>query len=607
MKGLRRFVRNALALVALLHGADLASAGVLYVNANLATGTNDGSSWADAYRGRLGLQAALTAAAPGNGAQIWVAAGVYAPAGPSGDRNTSFALKNGVAVYAGFSGVETSLAQRNPAANLTILTGDLNANDPANGFPSGNDNSAHVVRADNCDPSALIDGFVIRQGDARSIGTISPVDREDGAGMLIVGGSPTVLSCVFTLNSANASGGGLCVDAAAPTIRDCTFINNRAFQRGSGAANLRVASGLFENCRFEANTGNMGGGFFNGKRIPADPGPSSPIIRGCVFFNNNGNISSGHGPGLLDSEGAPRIEDCLFHLNHTGSSGGGVFLQASHAVIDRCRFVDNAGSFDIGDAAYLQADAHPIFLNSLFIGHGLTAANQPSKVTVNIKDTSAADFINCTFASNGGTGGTGATVIQDPGYGSRVINCVFWNNAGQGGTGEAAAIRSLGGPTPIAVTNSCVQGWTGALGGAGNFGGDPLFVSLKGPDAVGGTLDDDLRLTALSPCIDAGSNAGVPIGTSKDLASQPRFRDVPQSPDSGVGAQPLVDVGAYEFIPTCPLDLNADLLIDTPDLLTLLGSFGASVARWAPGDFNGDGRVDTADLVALLGQFGLGC
>jgi len=34
---------------------------VVYVNAGAASGANNGTSWADAYRGRLGLQAALTA------------------------------------------------------------------------------------------------------------------------------------------------------------------------------------------------------------------------------------------------------------------------------------------------------------------------------------------------------------------------------------------------------------------------------------------------------------------------------------------------------------------------------------------------------------------
>lgn len=53
----------------------------LYVNANLSAGANDGSSWENAFRGRLALQAAL-AAAP-QAAEIWVARGIYAPPLPA--------------------------------------------------------------------------------------------------------------------------------------------------------------------------------------------------------------------------------------------------------------------------------------------------------------------------------------------------------------------------------------------------------------------------------------------------------------------------------------------------------------------------------------------
>ena len=53
-------------------------------------------------------------------------------------------------------------------------------------------------------------------------------------------------------------------------------------------------------------------------------------------------------------------------------------------------------------------------------------------------------------------------------------------------------------------------GLTGALGGVGNVGGDPLFVDPIGPDTLPGTEDDDLRLQSGSPCIDAADNTAVP-------------------------------------------------------------------------------------------------
>ena len=98
---------------------------VIHVKAD-ATGANNGSSWADAF---TDLQLTLMSAVPGD--EIWVASGTYAPAGRNGDRAATFQLVSGVGVYGGFSATETERHQRKPATYVTILSGDLNANDRA--------------------------------------------------------------------------------------------------------------------------------------------------------------------------------------------------------------------------------------------------------------------------------------------------------------------------------------------------------------------------------------------------------------------------------------------------------------------------------------------
>ena len=96
----------------------------VYVNVT-ATGTNDGSSWTNAYSS---LQNALDNAASGN--EVWVAAGTYSP----GSAVTDFfnVGVQGQAIYGGFAGTETMLSQRDIATNKTILSGDVSDDDVAN-------------------------------------------------------------------------------------------------------------------------------------------------------------------------------------------------------------------------------------------------------------------------------------------------------------------------------------------------------------------------------------------------------------------------------------------------------------------------------------------
>src|ERR1700741_4591294 len=106
-----RFLALATALVT----ATPALAGTFYVDANLATGANDGSTWADAFQGSGGLQLAL--AAPAARDQGWVADGSYVPTSTA-TLTISFQLESGGELYGGFAGGEATLPKRDPAVNV---------------------------------------------------------------------------------------------------------------------------------------------------------------------------------------------------------------------------------------------------------------------------------------------------------------------------------------------------------------------------------------------------------------------------------------------------------------------------------------------------------
>src|ERR1700761_302227 len=91
----------------------------------VASGSGNGTSWTNAA-GATQLPAIILAAASGD--QVWVVgtasgATYYPTTGTS--RTAAFTLKGGVGVYGGFAGTETTIGQRNPAANITILSGDI--------------------------------------------------------------------------------------------------------------------------------------------------------------------------------------------------------------------------------------------------------------------------------------------------------------------------------------------------------------------------------------------------------------------------------------------------------------------------------------------------
>src|SRR5574341_967977 len=140
---------------------------VCFVKAG-ASGSNDGTSWTNAY---TSLQSALS----GSCSEVWVAAGVYKP---GANRTATFNIPPGVAVYGGFAGTESSLSQRNPGLNITILSGDIDSNDidgdgnhidetPAD--IAGN-NSYHVVTITGTSTpvtsSTVLDGFTKIGGQA---------------------------------------------------------------------------------------------------------------------------------------------------------------------------------------------------------------------------------------------------------------------------------------------------------------------------------------------------------------------------------------------------------------------------------------------------------
>ncbi len=239
------------------------------VDGSVAT-SGDGTSWETAYQT---LQEALTEAS-GVGSEvqeIWVAQGVYRPclAGAE-DRAASFALIPGVQILGGFAGAREPAAGRDPGRFLTVLSGDLAADDDLKcefdfdcdleaqttlcieGHCRG-ENSYHVVTAmgvvsEPGQAPATLDGFTIAGGMANG-----DYREQFGGGAIIWVGNPTFLNCTFEDNYAFHGGGVAIRDSVSfPVFEDCTFANNVALdqegQAGDGGGVYLVPCLSWRDC-----------------------------------------------------------------------------------------------------------------------------------------------------------------------------------------------------------------------------------------------------------------------------------------------------------------------------------------------------------------------
>lgn len=293
------------------------SCDVLYVRASAPSG-GSGASWGDAYND---LQTALCVAWSGRTSdsvvrEIWVAEGVYKPAPPGGPRTHSFRLPNGLSLFGGFAGFEALREERDVAANVTILSGDLADNDepltPGAAPPaSWSDNAYHVVKIFDYEyVTGSIDGFTISGGNANSgLG-----DR--GGGVYISfdafpSGSPKIANCKIAGNAAITGGGlylgsGSCAGQAVRLVSNCDFVGNIATgDKGSAVAVASESNQTeFLNCLFENNTTLYSSGSVGG--AVSVTGTAQTSISGCRFVRNVSMGAPNGAGGAVAGSGRPR-------------------------------------------------------------------------------------------------------------------------------------------------------------------------------------------------------------------------------------------------------------------------------------------------------------
>ncbi len=389
--------------------------------------------------------------------------------------------------------------------------------------------SYHVVTGSGTDGTAVLDGFTISGGNAPySYGGHEPYSL--GGGMYNYDSSATVTNCTFSGNSAER-GGGMYNYNSNLTVTNCTFTSNSAYV-GGGMYNYNC-SPTVTNCTFSGNSAvYKGGGMCN--NYYNSPTVCSPTVTNCTFSGN----SSPRGGGMHNTRSSPTVTNCTFNANWAQMVGGGMQnLYYSDPTVTNCTFIANLSYRD---------------------GGGMSNW-----------DFSSPTVTNCTFAANSAVNGNGVACDSHlRRYPSNVqlVNCILWDGGDEVWNNDASTIT---------ISYSDVHGgWSGT----GNIDADPLFA------------DADLRLSAGSPCIDAGDNTAVPAGATTDLDGNPRIFNG------------IVDMGAYESEGQGPSVITVEIDIKPgsyPNTINL-GSQGViPVAILSSSDF--DATTVNPDTVELAG------
>jgi hypothetical protein len=599
--------------------ATSAATGVIYVDDDAPPG-GDGNSWTTAF---TFLRDALGVAQSGD--EMHLAGGTYYPdrdaAHPVGtaDRYVSFNLVSGVALYGGYAGLNlpSDPDQRDLELYPTTLSGNIGS--PTNLF----DNSYHVVWAVGTGAGTLLDGLTITAGNGYGLHGPTPL-----------------------------GGLGLYLSEAELTLRACSILDNvGAYDEFGYFYHAVNGAGIYASqselnliaCRIAGNWAGVGYGGLRNDGSPGGDGGAiyatdSSLIRtvSTAFVDNrsghggHGNMIDAGGPGgnggAVFIANSSRLEavDCLFGGNQSGDGGdggtGGYGGPGGPGGNGGDIFVDGFSSLSATNCLMTGAHAGRG-------GHGYGGGHGGDGGSV-YTDSANVQLIACTMTGNSaGDGGTGAHGNGPLGHGGGlycnnavpvVTNSILWLVTPEAVAGQAD------------ITYSDVQGgWTGT----GNISGDPLFVDADGPDNDPNTwADNDYRLLPGSPCIDAGENLSPPRDVYDldgdgcvteplpvDLDGHARYVDDPNTPDTGNGGSPLVDMGAYEFpdlaapptIAPCAGDTNCDGLVNFDDInpFVLALSEPAEYQQQYPAcfllaaDADNDGSVDFDDIdsfVALL-------
>ncbi len=333
---------------------------IVYVDAARTSGKRDGLSWSTAFGD---LTRAINKTNAAGGGELWLKAGTYYP--DSGSPENTIILRSGVHLYGGFDGGEVIRSDRDPAANVTIISGDLNKD----GAISTGD-AYHVLRGAN---DVVLDGFTITGGNA-----VGSMEYRLGGGMYNSNTSPLINNCIFENNYAEEGGAMYNVGEEAMPLINASIFDNNSAKKGGAIVCRSGAHAYIENTDFTNNTAEWRGG-----AVFIDYGADPVIIGGKIHDNA---CTDGNGAGVYIDDNAsqldgtdPIFKDVIISSNSASFRGAGLsaYSNASMPVLYGCTFSNNAAQ-EGGGAIAVDNGVH-IRLKSCSYGAN-TSTNGSSKI-----------------------------------------------------------------------------------------------------------------------------------------------------------------------------------------------------------------------------------
>lgn len=345
-----------------------------------ATGTNDGTSWNDAF---TNLNVALDSAS--NGDKLWVAEGTYHPdrdvngnETPIDDRSKEFTIDYDVSIYGGFAGTETLLSERNWIINETILSGDIGI------IGDSTDNTYTVVNAYNA--SFILDGFTVEKGNATGASN-APEKERLGGGVFIENSlihNVSIKNCIIKNHTARAEAGLRCLITGGTTnitVTNTRFTNNVArwaspfviFTTG-GLTNAAFINCLIDNNSSDIINGEDGNTFPGGRFIRYTGGVLNGKLINCTFAKNSENNSTVPDAdrsvfGIMGIDNNTEIYNSVFYENNVNTAETSVGFSTNTTYMPNSVTVFNTVSEDVmNTASYITStnnqQVDPLFTNS---------------------------------------------------------------------------------------------------------------------------------------------------------------------------------------------------------------------------------------------------